>query len=151
MSLLKDNFKALVGIVVVIIMTIVIANQPWLFLADVMQGKWFQEEKAHFSKTFLGNAITISTNIDLNKVTQIEMMVHYSPETLISTPSSAYELFTNNESPTRLKIILRPTIDYIPTNSVLVKIPYTGEPQVNITDIIVTMSDGQTSSFTIQS
>ena len=39
MSLLKSHLTSLAIVVAIIIMSIVIANQPDMFLADVMQGK----------------------------------------------------------------------------------------------------------------
>ena len=104
-------------------MAIVIANQPTMFLADVMQGKNL-EHMSNLDKVVLGNTVRIISNIELQQVKQIDLVIHHSPETILFTPMSAYELFQNTESDQRIKIILKPQAQNITAGTTLIHFMY---------------------------
>lgn len=152
MPLLKSHLTSLAIVVAIIIMSIVIANQPDMFLADVMQGKWLDTtQKADLSKILRGNTIKILSQKEFTNVKQIDLIIQYSPETIIATPLSDYEFFSNKESDTRMKIILRPQTDVIPMDKTLIQIPYQWETQINISNIALTLSDWSSIPLSIES
>lgn len=153
MSILKSHLLALAIIAILMVVAIFVANQPGLFLADVMQGQGLgtTQHTAHLLKDVRGNTIHIVGQVNLKQVMQIDMTIHYDPDLIsIGTPISDYELFTNQEAPHRLKIILRPQTPDISAQTSLIRIPYQGNDVLTVSDVSVTQSDDQTLALSIQ-
>lgn len=151
-SRFKHNLIVLVILGWLVIIAVVAANQPGLFLADVMQGKWIQYTNwADLIQDIRGNTIHLIPQIDLTQVSQIDMIVQYDPDvTTLLTPLSDHELFANQEQAHRLKIILRPTQSSLLAHTSLIRIPYRGESRVMISDLFVTQTDGKTLALSIE-
>lgn len=151
LSRLRSHFTALLILLVVVMMIIIVANQPNMFLADVMQWQWLTQHSADLTKKSRGNTIQIIAQKQLSNITQISFTIQHSPETTLATPTSSHEFFSNRESSTRIKIILRPQTLTMQPGQILIEIPYQGEPYVNISDLQAWQTDGSSLPLSIQS